>query len=99
MRIDLCLSGLCLFKTRSQAGRACDEGKVWLNGQQARSAKDVHPGDRIRFTDRLGRIEQEVEVLVLPEGSVSRAAAHDMYRLIARRVLDDPWGGPPAQAE
>ncbi len=84
MRIDLCLSRLCLFKTRSQAGRACDDGRVWLNGAPARASREVHPGDRIRFQDRLGRVTEEVEVLELPEGQVSRSAARDMVRRIGR---------------
>ncbi len=32
VRIDLVLHSLCLFKTRSQASRACADGRVWLNG-------------------------------------------------------------------
>jgi ribosomal 50S subunit-recycling heat shock protein len=94
MRIDLCLSLLCLFKTRSQAGRACAEGRVFLNGQPARASRNVEPGDLIRFQDRLGRIEEEVEVLALPAASTSKKAARDLVRVISRRVMDDPWDGP-----
>lgn len=89
MRIDLCLNRLCLFKTRSQAGRACDEGRVWLNGQPVRSSREVHPGDIIRFQDALGRTEREYEILAVPEGSVSKTQARDMVRLIAERFLDN----------
>jgi ribosomal 50S subunit-recycling heat shock protein len=96
MRIDLCLHRLCLFKTRSQAGKACEENRVWLNGQLARASKVVHPGDRIRFLDRLGRCELEVEVLAVPEGSVSKAAAREMYRELSRRTVGDPWSGDGA---
>ena len=91
MRIDSLLHALCLFKTRSQASRACAEGRVWLNDAPARSSRTVRPGDRIRWRDHLGRVEQEVEVLEVPSGQVSRAAAREMVRIIASRQLDDPW--------
>lgn len=91
MRIDSLLHALCLFKTRSQASRACAEGRVLLNDAPARSSRSVRPGDRIRWRDRLGRVEQEIEVLEIPSGQVSRAAAREMVRIIARRQLNDPW--------
>src|SRR5512140_762323 len=100
MRCDQCLHLLCLFEHRSQAGKACDEMRVWVNGQSAKASKLVRPGDRIRFSDRLGRVEQEIELLALPAGSVSRAAAKNLYRVLSRRELEDPWtqGGPPPES-
>jgi ribosome-associated heat shock protein Hsp15 len=94
MRCDLLLSRLCLLKTRSQAGKACDEGRVRINGQRAKASSEVRPGDRIAWTDPLARFEEEVEVLALPEGSVSKIAARELYRRITRRALDHPWGEP-----
>lgn len=94
MRIDLLLSRLCLFKTRSQAARACDEGRVFLNDRPAKAAAEVRPGDRIRWTDRFVRWEDAVEILSVPEGSVSRAAARDHYRMNDRRPLGGPWDAP-----
>ncbi len=91
MRIDNLLHTLCLFKTRSQASRACAEGRVWLNGTAVRSSRTVKVGDRIRWRDRLGRLEQEVEVLDIPPKQVSRSAAREMVRMIDSRELEDPW--------
>ncbi|MBM3287941.1 MAG: hypothetical protein FJY88_11420 [Candidatus Eisenbacteria bacterium] len=91
VRIDLLLHALCLFKTRSQASKACAEGRVWLNDQQARSSRTVSVGDRIRWRDSLGRMEEEVQILEIPTRQVSRAASRDMIRPIAKRTLDDPW--------
>lgn len=91
MRIDLLLHALCLFKTRSQASRACAEGRVWLNGHPVRASRIVHPGDRIRWRDPLSRWEEEVEILEVPAGQVSRVAARDLYREIYKRAVDDPW--------
>ena len=94
MRCDVALSRLCLFKTRSQAGKACAEGRVRINGAAARPASEVRTGDRISWLDQFGRTEQEVEVLALPEGSVSRVAAREMVRPVGRRELDGTGWGP-----
>lgn len=68
MRCDLCLNRLCLYKTRSQAAKACLEGRVQVNGQPARAARPIRPGDRIRFQDPTGRFEEEVENPRFPRG-------------------------------
>lgn len=96
MRIDLVLSRLCLMKTRSQAAHACEDGAVRLNGRPAKASAAVRPGDRIVLLDPSGRSEREFEILALPpEGALSRAAARDLYRLVDRRVVEDPWGAGP----
>lgn len=99
MRCDLLLSRLCLFKTRSQAGRACDEGRVRVNGRPAKAATEIRPGDRIVWIEPLGRFEEEVEVLSVPEGPVSRAAARELYRRIARRDGPAGWSGGGGAAD
>jgi ribosomal 50S subunit-recycling heat shock protein len=91
VRIDLVLHNLCLFKTRSQASRACAEGRVWLNGSVVRSSHVVRAGDRIRWIDPLGRVEREIELLEIPAGQLSKTDARSYVREIARRVVDDPW--------
>lgn len=45
LRLDKYLWAIRLFKTRTQAATACDTGKVKLNGQQAKAAKQVNIGD------------------------------------------------------
>jgi len=45
LRLDKYLWAIRLFKTRTQAAAACDTGKVKLNGQQAKAAKQVNIGD------------------------------------------------------
>ncbi len=91
MRIDLLLHALCLFKTRSQATRACAEGRVWLDGVAVRASREARPGNRIRWRDELGRTEEEIELISVPARQVPRAAAKDFYREIFRRKIDDPW--------
>lgn len=93
MRIDLVLSRLCLLKTRSQAGRACEEGAVRLNDRPAKASAAVRPGDRVVLLEPSGRFEREFEILALPpDGSLSRAVARDLCRLVERRAVRDPWG-------
>jgi len=91
MRIDLCLGRLCLYKTRSQAARACDDGLVQVNGRAARPSREVRPGDLVAFQDKWGRFRTEVEILELPGASVSKAAAREFYRMLAHEKLAEPW--------
>jgi ribosome-associated heat shock protein Hsp15 len=45
LRIDKYLWAIRLFKTRSQAGDACDKGKIKLNGDNVKPSKLVNIGD------------------------------------------------------
>ena len=45
LRLDKYLWAIRLFKTRSQAGDACDKGKVKLNGTAAKAAKNIAVGE------------------------------------------------------
>lgn len=46
-RIDKWLWAVRLFKTRTAAGDACATGKVRINGEQAKAARRVVPGDEV----------------------------------------------------
>lgn len=45
LRLDKYLWAIRLFKTRSQAGDACDKGKVKLNGDNCKAARAVNVND------------------------------------------------------
>ncbi len=47
VRLDRWLWAARFFKTRAQAKTAVEAGHVQLNGNRAKSAKDVGPGDEI----------------------------------------------------
>jgi len=46
LRLDKYLWAIRIFKTRSQATAACDEGKVKLNGANVKPAKHIALGDK-----------------------------------------------------
>ena len=45
LRLDKYLWAIRFFKTRSQAGDACDKGKIKHNRDNAKSSRIVHVGD------------------------------------------------------
>jgi len=74
MRVDKWLWAARFFKTRSLAAEAIEGGKVQVNGERAKRAKAVQPGDVVRV--RLGPYEHEIVVRGLSErrGPASEAA-------------------------
>ena len=79
VRLDIWLDVACLFRTRSEAQKACKGGKVDLNGQAAKPHREVKPGDVIELTRTLGR-RQRVEVVATTEHHIPRAEARALYR-------------------
>ncbi|MBL8507482.1 MAG: RNA-binding S4 domain-containing protein, partial [Chitinimonas sp.] len=49
IRLDKWLWAARFFKTRSLAGTAIDGGHVHLNGERAKPARHLKPGDRLRI--------------------------------------------------
>ena len=45
LRLDKYLWAIRLFKTRSQAGDACDKGKVKFNRENTKASRSVQVGD------------------------------------------------------
>ena len=78
LRLDVWLDVACLFKTRSEAQRACKGGKVDLNGQSAKPHREVKPGDEIEISRPLGR-KQRIVVRKLADRHIPRAEARELY--------------------
>jgi ribosome-associated heat shock protein Hsp15 len=55
LRVDRWLWAARVFKTRSQAGAACDGGKIDVNDEAAKPARRVRAGDLVRVTLPRGR--------------------------------------------
>ena len=53
IRLDVWLDVACLFRTRSEAQKACKNGKVDVNGQTAKPHRTVRVGDEIEVGARL----------------------------------------------
>ena len=62
------------FKTRSLAARACELGRIEANGQPAKPAREVRPGDRLQVKNDTG--DFQVEVLAVSPAAV----AQTLYR-------------------
>lgn len=78
VRLDVWLDVACLFKTRSEAKRACEGGKVEINGQPAKPNRTVKDGDRLRITRPYGR-RQEILVRLVIDEHVKKAQARALY--------------------
>jgi ribosome-associated heat shock protein Hsp15 len=89
VRVDIWLDVACLFKTRSEAKRACEGGKVTVNDEHAKPHRLVQEGDRLRISRGFGR-HQEVIVRIAIDQHVKKAEA---------RVLFDDVTPQPTEAE
>jgi ribosome-associated heat shock protein Hsp15 len=78
VRIDKWLWAARFFKTRAQASKACDLGRIRSNEIEAKPARDVRVGDMLRIKNEGG--EFQVEVLQLSEMRGPAAVAQNLYR-------------------
>ena len=77
-RLDIWLDIACLFRTRSEAQKACKIGRVDVNGEPAKPHREIRPGDEIVISRPLGR-KQTVVVEGLAERHVAKADARALY--------------------
>jgi ribosome-associated heat shock protein Hsp15 len=77
VRLDKWLWAARFFKTRALATEAIGGGRVEVNGEKAKRAKAVMPGDRIRL--RQGPYEHILEVRAVSERRGSAALAATLY--------------------
>ena len=78
VRLDVWLDVACLFRTRSEAQKACKGGKVDVNGQGAKPHREIRAGDELTITRPLGR-RQRVIVRALADRHVPKAEARGLY--------------------
>lgn len=78
VRLDVWLDVACLFRTRSEAQRACRGGKVEVGGTRAKPHRLVRIGDEITITRPYGR-RQIVRVVGLAERHIEKARARELY--------------------
>ena len=78
VRIDKWLWAARFFKTRALGSKACDIGRIEINGVRAKPARDVHTGNLIKIENEGGVFV--VEVLGLSEMRGPAAVAQTLYR-------------------
>jgi ribosome-associated heat shock protein Hsp15 len=77
VRLDKWLWAARFYKTRGLASDAIAGGKVQVNGDRAKRARAVQPGDEIRI--RLGPYEHHVVVRALSDRRGPASAAAELY--------------------
>jgi ribosome-associated heat shock protein Hsp15 len=78
LRLDVWLDIACLFRTRSEAQKACKIGRVDVNGQAAKPHREIRPGDEIVISRPMGR-KQTVVVRGLADQHMPKADARELY--------------------
>lgn len=78
LRLDVWLDVACLYRTRSEAQKACKGGKVDVNGQTAKPHREIREGDEIEMSRPLGR-RQRVVVRGLAGQHIPKAEARKLY--------------------
>jgi len=78
VRLDIWLDVACLFRTRSEAQKACRGGKIDVNGQQAKPHRLLRAGDEIVIGRPFGR-KQRIVVKGVAEKHVAKAEARLLY--------------------
>ena len=78
VRLDVWLDVACLFKTRSEAKRACEGGKVDVNGEHAKPHRILREGDRIRIGRPFGRYQDVIARIVI-DTHVKKSEARALF--------------------
>jgi ribosome-associated heat shock protein Hsp15 len=89
VRLDVWLDVACLFRTRSEAQKACRGGKVDVNGQPAKPNRRMRAGDEVLISRPFGR-KQRVRVVKFAAQHIAKAEA---------RLLYEDLTPPPTQEE
>ncbi len=80
IRLDQYLDYSCLFKTRNQAKKAIELGRVKINGIEVNSSYKVKVGDEISIKFEYG--EKIVKVLKLLDKHISKKEAKNSYEVV-----------------
>ena len=88
MRLDLFLKSSRLILRRSLAQEFCDARLVKVNNLDAKSSREIKPGDEIEIKRRNRLLK--IRVLQIPQSKqVSRGAAANLYEIIGEEILSD----------
>jgi ribosomal 50S subunit-recycling heat shock protein len=79
MRLDKFLKVSRLIKRRTVAKDVSDQGRVWINGKEAKASSTVKPGDEL--TVQFGQKNVTVRIERVAE-TVRKDEAGEMYTLL-----------------
>ncbi len=85
MRIDKWLWAARFYKTRSLASDEIDKGRVLVNGQVAKPARDVKAGDTVAL--RQGPVTRTVLVRALSQQRGAAPVAQQLYEETSESLL------------
>ena len=80
MRLDKFLKVSRLIKRRPVANTVSEMGRVLVNGNSAKPAKQLKVGDIIEI--EYASKTEKVEVLIIPNGNVSIQESSTLYKVI-----------------
>jgi ribosome-associated heat shock protein Hsp15 len=89
VRVDAWLWAIRIYKTRSAATSACRAGHVRVNGDRAKAAQPVRPGDELRV-----RIAGFDKILIVKQPIAKRVGA-----VLAAAAVDDQTPPPLPREE
>ena len=106
-RVDAWIWAVRITKTRSAATTACKAGHVRVNGERAKPAQPVGPGDEVRVRQHGFDRIVVVTGIVVKRGSAAEAAKHFEDRTPPRLPKEeagfvpmrDPGAGRPSKRE
>ena len=78
VRMDKWLWAARFFKSRALASKACELGRIQVNGQPVKPSRDVHAGDRLHVKNDSG--DFELDVLILSDLRGPATVAQTLYR-------------------
>lgn len=78
LRLDKWLNVACILKTRSQATKACETGRVKVNDLVAKPSKTIKVGDKISV--KYKSHERRFTVLGITNKSISHTQARLLYQ-------------------
>ena len=88
MRLDLFLKTSRLIPRRSVAQELCDAGRISVNGNKAKSSKEIKADDEIAIRRR-DRVTKVVVRFVPTTKQVSKQSASELYALVSEERIDE----------
>lgn len=105
MRLDKWLWAARFFKTRTLAGGEVDRGRVHVNGQAAKPARELRVGDLLSLRQGTCPVPREVRVLGLsdvrgpaPQAQLLYEETPESIAAQAKWSAQRPYSADPAQA-